>query len=168
MNALTNAQIGRCGELLVQYKLLLLGIESAPMTTDTGIDLVAFASGSRRAVTIQVKANARPKPGGGKGRLALDWYIADDCPAELTAFVDLSTNTAWLMSASEVASHAQQHANGRYHFYLFVDPNVEVRSGRLARMGDFDGFLLERRAADQFGPLRADSVNADCGPSAGH
>jgi hypothetical protein len=152
--SITTAQIGRCGELLVQYKLLLLGVESAPMTTDTGVDLVAFASASKRAVTIQVKANARPKPGGGKGRLALDWYIADDCPAEFTAFVDLSTSTAWLMSAADVAKHAQQHASSRYHFYLYVDPNVEVRSGRLARVGEFDGFLLERRAADVFGSVR--------------
>lgn len=37
------AQIGRCGELLVQYRLLKFGIESAPLTTDSGIDLVAYA-----------------------------------------------------------------------------------------------------------------------------
>jgi len=36
---LTTAQIGRAGELLVQQRLLLFGIESAPLTTDTGIDL---------------------------------------------------------------------------------------------------------------------------------
>jgi len=29
-------QVGRCGELLVQYKLLKFGIDSAPMTTDYG------------------------------------------------------------------------------------------------------------------------------------
>jgi hypothetical protein len=38
---LTTAQIGRDGEHLVQEQLLLHGIESAPLTTDTGIDLVA-------------------------------------------------------------------------------------------------------------------------------
>ncbi|SLM45109.1 hypothetical protein NSND_62542 [Nitrospira sp. ND1] len=41
--ALSTAQIGKCGELLVQYRLLLLGVESAPMSTDTGIDLVAYS-----------------------------------------------------------------------------------------------------------------------------
>jgi hypothetical protein len=40
---LTTAQIGRAGELLVQEQLLLHGIESAPLTTDTGIDLVAYS-----------------------------------------------------------------------------------------------------------------------------
>ena len=39
---LTTQQRGRCGELLVQYILLKHGIESAPLTTDTGIDLVAY------------------------------------------------------------------------------------------------------------------------------
>jgi len=33
---LTKAQIGKCGEILVQYRFLRLGIESAPMSTDTG------------------------------------------------------------------------------------------------------------------------------------
>jgi len=43
---LSTAKIGRAGELLVQYRLLLLGIDSAPMTTDAGIDLVAYAPGN--------------------------------------------------------------------------------------------------------------------------
>ena len=65
---LSTAQIGRAGELLVQYRLLLLGIDSAPMTTDAGIDLVAYAPGHQHAWTIQVKTNLRPKPSGGKGQ----------------------------------------------------------------------------------------------------
>jgi hypothetical protein len=35
--------IGAAGELLVQYKLLKQGIDSAAMTTDSGIDLVAYS-----------------------------------------------------------------------------------------------------------------------------
>ena len=66
---LRKAQIGRCGELLVQYRLLKHGIESASMTTDAGIDLVAYAPRSREAVTIQVKANLQPKPAGGRGKM---------------------------------------------------------------------------------------------------
>jgi hypothetical protein len=30
--SLSSAQIGRCGELLVQYELLLRGVEFAPLT----------------------------------------------------------------------------------------------------------------------------------------
>jgi hypothetical protein len=50
--SLTAAQIGRCGELLVQLRLLLLGIESAPMSTDVGVDLVAYSPASQRPLTI--------------------------------------------------------------------------------------------------------------------
>ena len=39
---MSTQRIGRCGELLVHDKLLKLGIESAAMTTDAGVDLVAF------------------------------------------------------------------------------------------------------------------------------
>lgn len=42
---LKTAQIGRCGELLVQYRLLSHGIESSSMTTDSGVDLVAILQG---------------------------------------------------------------------------------------------------------------------------
>lgn len=65
---MTRHQIGRSGELLVQYKLLLHGIESAPMTTDTGVDLVAFSNRNNKVITVQVKTNLKPKPAGGKGK----------------------------------------------------------------------------------------------------
>ena len=65
-------QIGKAGELLVQYKLLLRGIESALLTTDSGVDLVAFSPRKQKAITIQIKSNLKPKPGGGRGKLQLD------------------------------------------------------------------------------------------------
>src|SRR3954467_1894936 len=64
---LTTLQIGRMGEMLVQYKLLQHGIDSAAMTTDVGVDLVVYAPTCSRSFTMQVKANLSPKPGGGKG-----------------------------------------------------------------------------------------------------
>lgn len=143
---MSTLRIGRCGELLVQYKLLKLGFESAPMTTDSGVDLVVFSPRTGRAVSVQVKANDAPKPGGGKGKLALDWWIADDCPSELAVFVDISTDSAWLMTKGEVASCAQQHSNGRYHFYMYVDPTATRRGVKLAMRTDFDSQSLERKA----------------------
>jgi len=80
---LATAQIGRAGELLVQYRLILLGVESAPMSTDAGIDLVAYSPITKLPSTIQVKSNLKPKPGGGKGKVALDWWLSDDSPAAL-------------------------------------------------------------------------------------
>lgn len=91
---LNTLQIGKLGELLVQYRLLLIGVESAHLTTDAGIDLVAYSQGKKEAVTIQVKTNLQPKPGGGKGKLSLDWWVPDNSPAELFALVDISENVS--------------------------------------------------------------------------
>lgn len=143
---LTTAQIGRAGELLVQQQLLLYGIESAPLTTDTGVDLVAFSSERRDAVTIQVKANLKPKPGGGKGKPAIDWWLPDDSPADIFAFVDLSTNRVWLVTKEEVEQLSQQHSNGRYHLYMVTDPTASPRTdGKPAHDYEFQKYLLQNR-----------------------
>ena len=68
---MNNQQIGRCGELLFQYKLLLLGIESSRMKTGSGIDLVAYSPRNRRAYTVQIKTNEKPMPSGENGKLSL-------------------------------------------------------------------------------------------------
>ena len=129
----------------MQFRLLTLGIESAAMTTDAGIDLVTYSAIGRHATTIQVKTNRRAKPGGGKGKLALDWWVSADCPAALVAFVDLSTETAWLFKAQEIATLAQQHSGGRHHLYMYTDPRAVPTKGRRSMRADFDTYLLERR-----------------------
>ncbi|MGH3577889.1 MAG: hypothetical protein ACRDU0_10065 [Mycobacterium sp.] len=65
-------------ELLVQSKLLKLGIDSARLTTDSGFDLVM--PGSREASTIQVKAKYCSVPAGGKGKQLLSWTFPGDSP----------------------------------------------------------------------------------------
>lgn len=140
------AQIGKCGELLVQYKLLLLCIESAPLTTDSGIDLVAYSPQNKIPVTIQVKTNLRAKRGGGKGKEALDWWVPEDNPAKCVALVDLSTERVWLLSQVDISKLSQQKSNGRYHFYMYIDPKVTPRSGRLAHSYDFEKYLLQNCA----------------------
>lgn len=147
---MSTARIGRCGELLVQYQLLRLGIESAPMTTDAAVDLVAFHSATARVSTIQVKTCLAPKPGGGKGKLALDWWIAAECPADLVAFVDLATDSVWLFEMSEMANIAQQQSGGRYHFYMYVDATATPRITKPARMADFEDCRLHHVASQLF------------------
>lgn len=79
----TTQHIGAAGELLVQYRLLKLGIDSARLTTDSGIDLVAFAPGSSTAVSIQVKtawadgaaAGASLRSGGASRTIARRSYL---------------------------------------------------------------------------------------------
>ncbi|HWB44408.1 MAG TPA: hypothetical protein VG900_03140 [Hyphomicrobiaceae bacterium] len=150
--ALSTAQIGRCGELLVQYELLLLGVESAPLSTDAGVDLVAYSPKSQEAQTIQVKSNYKAKPSGGKGKAALDWWITEDNPAQLVALVDLSSKRLWLFLKQELAILAQQRSSGRLHIYMYTDPTHKPKkTGRLAHMYEFEKYRLEHRAHDLFG-----------------
>jgi hypothetical protein len=57
---MSTQHIGAAGELLVQYQLLKIGVDSARMTTDAGVDLVVYAPGDRSASTVQVKTNMAP------------------------------------------------------------------------------------------------------------
>ena len=150
--ALRTAQIGRCGELLVQYHLLLRGIDSSPMSTDVGVDLVAYSPAKAQPFSIQVKTNLKAKPGGGKGKAALDWWVPIELPAQLVAAVDLSSQKIWLFLREEIATLAQQTSSGRHHLYMYTDPTHRARKqGRLAHMYEFERYLLENRAHDIFG-----------------
>ncbi len=149
---LKTAQIGKCGELLVQYRLLSCGIESAHMTTDSGIDLVAYSSKAKAPITVQVKTNQRAKPGGGKGKDGLDWWIPDDCPAEYVALVDMSTDRVWWFSMLEIRELAQQYSSGRHHLYMYVDPATKPsKANRLSVVFEFERYRLENRVHAMFG-----------------
>jgi hypothetical protein len=148
---LTTQQIGKQGELLVQYRLLSFGIESAHLTTDSGIDLVAYSPNRKTAFTIQIQTNLQPKAGGGKGKAALDWWVPQDSPAELFAFVDASENRVWLFSQSELKEFAQQNSNGRFHLYMYTDPTVTRRNNsRASLVSEFEEFRLENRISTLF------------------
>ena len=144
-SGLSTAQIGKCGETLVQYWLLKFGVESAPMTTDNGIDLVAYAPITQRAVTIQVKANEKAKRAGGKGALALDWWLREDSPAEIIALVDLETDQIWLFTHLELEGLAQQHSNGKMHFYFYIDETYHPKNSN-SHMRNFGEYEIRKRA----------------------
>ncbi|OBB32572.1 hypothetical protein A5792_02465 [Mycolicibacterium peregrinum] len=133
--------IGAAGELLVQYQLLKLGIDSARLTTDSGIDLVMYVPGHQSAATIQVKANVAPKPAGGKGKELLSWPFPDDSKAQWLACVDLSTDSAWLFRIDEARRLAQQkHAGGTRLLYFYTDESVGPKA---LRVSDMTGHRLE-------------------------
>jgi hypothetical protein len=140
----TKAQIGRCGELLVQYQLLKHGIESAPMTTDRGVDLVAFSPVRRRAFTIQVKTNLEAKRAGGHGKLALDWWLPEKGHADLAALVDLQEDRIWLFRYAELKKLAQQRPRGRLHFFFYTASNARPRRGGCL-LPDYDSFRFQNR-----------------------
>ena len=120
---MSTQHIGAAGELLVQYRLLKLGIDSARLTTDSGIDLVVYAPGDRAATTLQVKSNFAPKPAGGRGPLSRGWFFPDDCPAQVIALVALDVDTVWLLPTPEARQLAQQHSGkGIRQLYWRISP----------------------------------------------
>jgi hypothetical protein len=148
-SSLKTAQIGASGVLLIQYRLLKCGIESALMTTDAGIDLVAYSPKMERALTIQVKTCLRPKAAGGKGRPTLDWWLPDESPAELIGLANLECDQAWLLRQAEFVARAQQHPEGRLHLFFYTEPNYSAKKGCHQR--DFEPFRIESRMGEIFG-----------------
>ena len=139
-------QIGKAGELLVQYKLLKQGIDSSTLTTDSGIDLVAYSPKRKDAVTIQVKTNEKAKLSGGSGSLALDWWLREDSPADLVAVVSLESDEVWLFTHQEFSDSAQQKPEGRFHFYMYLSDKVNTK--KKALKSQFDEFLIEKKVLE--------------------
>jgi len=122
------------------------------MSTDSGIDLVAYSENIAQPITIQVKTNLRPKSGGGKGKLALDWWVPEKTPASFVALADLSTELVWLFTPDELQAHAQQRSSGRLHIYMYTDSTVRPRSKQnLVHVHEFERFLLSSIAERVFG-----------------
>jgi hypothetical protein len=137
--------IGKAGELLVQYKLIRYGIDSSTMTTDAGIDLVAYSPRNNKAYTIQVKTQEKPRPGGGKGKLAMAWDLKETSPADLVAVADISTSSVWLFTHSEFIDLAQQHsAKGIYKLYMYVDETIKTKKEK-ALKSQFANYLIDQR-----------------------
>jgi len=143
------AQIGAAGVLLIQYRLLALGIESAPMTTDDGIDLVVYSPWRKQALTVQVKTVLKRKPSGGKGAPTLDWWLRSNSPAQLVAVVNLEEDAAWIFRHHEFEAQSQQKPEGRLHLYFYTDEHYPARPG--CHIRDFERFRLETRIPELFG-----------------
>ncbi len=144
LSANDKQKIGRAGELLTQYKLLKYGIDSSLMTTDNGIDLVAFPPSRNTPMTIQVKTNLKPKPGGGKGKLALEWRMKRHPEVDFFALVNMEADEVWLFSYDEMVEYSQQKPNENLmQFYMYDDPTTKIRTGKMGLKYQFQGHLIE-------------------------
>lgn len=137
---LSTAQIGQCGVLLVRYKLLLHRIESAPMTTDVGIDLVASSAKGENIRTIQVKSRLTLAP----PRQTLVWVIRHNPPppADLAALVDINDHKVWLMKMSEFFKLAQQTSR-KVNSTLYFHRNPKTKTRGQSLEFQFEKYLLE-------------------------
>ena len=138
MVKLDTRQVGRCGELLVQYFLLKHGVESAPLTTDAGIDLVAYPGIGGKPLTIQVKTSSHLGPVNDKWLL---WQLPEDCPADYIAAVDLIRNKFWFIK-TEVFKHiARPVANGQLRLWWSL-PGYESKGSKRKEV-DFKEYEME-------------------------
>lgn len=145
----TTQHIGAAGELLVQYLLLKHDIDSARLTTDSGVDLVVYSPLTAAATTVQVKTILASKPAGGRGPLANDWWFPHACPADMLALARLSTDSVWIFTLDEARDLAQQHNDkGNRHLYWYTDEMKAPQGAR--REGDVARYTLDRRIAELF------------------
>ena len=143
----TTQHIGAAGELLVQYQLLKLGIDSARLTTDAGIDLVVYSPATGSATTVQVKTVERATPAGGTGRQAIGWNFPHDTPARLLAFTLLEKDLVWLFTAVEARRVAQQRSpKDVRRLYWYTDLTMRQRDGVPLIQSDMEKYLLSLRA----------------------
>ena len=87
--------------------------------------------------------------GGGRGALALDWWVSEASPADLVALVDLDTESVWLFSHAELDALAQQRSSGRLHLYFYLDAQVRTRKAN-GHASDFERYRLQHRVAEFF------------------
>jgi hypothetical protein len=147
----TTQHIGAAGELLVQYQLLKLDIDSARLTTDAGVDLVVYSPTDGSATTVQVKTQRTAGPSGGRGRHAIGWSFPHDSPADMLAVALLERDLVWIFTLDEARFLAQQHPDGgARRLYWYVDPEMKQRNGVPFLERDVEEYLLERRAASLF------------------
>lgn len=148
---MTTQHIGAAGELLVQYRLLKMGIDSARLTTDSGIDLVVYSPATAHAITVQVKTVREPTPAGGRGKLAVGWNFPHDLRAQVLATVVLSEDAVWLFTMAEAQSLAQQHSDRDVRrLYWYSDPATVQVNGVPLRQADMAAHLLARSAPKLF------------------
>src|SRR5713226_8644072 len=123
------AHTGAWGVLLVQQTLLSMGIDSSPMTTDSGIDLLAYDSHSKKSFSVQVKTRA-----GESNERRPDWTVKQDKlnEADLFAFVlkKGDRGDAWYLGKEEVKHKLKlQNTECALTFYLEGAPRQARLTG---------------------------------------
>ncbi len=154
LSELTTQQRGRCGEILVQYTLLKHGIESAPLTTDTGIDLVVYPRTVtktwpfNRPATIQVKTSSHRQVSSDYNGY-IGWFIPDDCPADFVATVDLDRNNLWLFPLADFKKKSTKARKG-YRGLWWSIPDPRYPKQRKLET-DFSKYEMDNGIINAFG-----------------
>ncbi len=130
LNHVDKQNIGRCGELLVRYKLLLNGIESSHLSKDAGNYLIAYSQKCQKRTTIQVETILKAKTGGVREKLALDWWIEKNKVTDVIALVDLSRNKVWMFTKYELIKSAQKKSIEKQFYLCMLIPVHFLKKNR--------------------------------------
>lgn len=131
---LTKQHIGAYGELMVQMQLLAFGIDSARMTSDSGIDLLAYDTSSGTSFSVQVKTNEPEKAGKGKQESRPSFGIEETAAdkADIFAFVAHGlaiksqsggiVESCWYLTKEDLCNpKICSQRNGSYRFFIYSD-----------------------------------------------
>lgn len=152
-----NQAIGAAGELFVQYHLIKRGIDSARLTTDSGIDLVMYVPGASEAHTIQVKATNTNYPYGAGTAPQLWWIVPVDCKAQWLAVVDLVRDLAWLFPIEDALRLARgKDSKGKTNLQWYI--GEKPLRATIPAEADFDQYGIDI-VADGF--IATESVVAE-------
>jgi len=144
MKEIPKSMIGVSGKLFVNSMLLREGVSC--QLGKNGFDLIVELARPKRKWTLLVTTNLRPKKAGGKGKMALDWWVSVDNTADFVACVDLSTLRAWIFSSAEFEKLSQQKAGGKYHLYMYTNKAVALRGKKSMKFDyEFESYRLENR-----------------------
>ncbi|MBN2184220.1 MAG: hypothetical protein JW746_02720 [Candidatus Krumholzibacteriota bacterium] len=144
MQKVPKSMIGVSGKLFVNSLLLREGIQCGQGRD--GIDLVINLKKPIRKWSILVTTNLMPKKAGGKGKMALDWWVSERTEADFITCVDMSSLRAWLFTNREFQKLSQQKAGGRCHLYMYTNREVALRGSKLMKFDyEFESYRLENR-----------------------
>ncbi len=133
-------KIGRAGELFVQYAFLKCGIDSSLMTTDYGVDLVAFHRMLPVPLLIQVKAT-RVKE---EGETAwVEWDTRDELIADYVALVDIERNKAWLFRKDEFKRISTSTGGTGRRLWWYIPGRLPERARLKRAEEDYRNNILE-------------------------
>ncbi|HSG27092.1 MAG TPA: hypothetical protein VLA34_01340 [Candidatus Krumholzibacterium sp.] len=144
MTDIPKSMIGVSGKLFVNSMLLSKGIYAE--LGGNGYDIEVQLKKPKRNWKVLVTTNLQPKKAGGKGKLALDWWVPVDTEADHIACVDISTLRIWLFRTAEYQQLAQQKAGGKFHLYMYIDRDVALRGKKTMKFDyEFESYRLENR-----------------------
>lgn len=128
MNQVTDRiKTGALGELLVQIRLLQLGVQAAPPIKDSGNDLIAVNGHEFRAISVRTTTSLtynKPNAARSYHILAVVRLVGDD------RIVTLDTSEIFLIPQAEVASAPTRC--DRLEQYRFTRHAVEAHFGAIA------------------------------------